>query len=78
MTDEKEMSFDEEFSTYMKEIQERMPGVLKAMLDNGVPIYYRAENGHIVEERPNGEITDLEKDEHVKEETTELDYGLRP
>jgi len=69
MTDSKEekswedMTFIERFPTYMKEIQEAMPGVLKAMLDNGVPIYYEDENGRQVKEMPNGEIIVLEEAE---------------
>jgi len=53
---------DEEFQQYLREVQEAMPGVLKAMLDNGVPIYYRDQNGRSVKEMPNGEIVVLPED----------------
>ena len=58
-----EMSFEERWPTFLKQIQERMPAVLKEMLDAGVPIYYRDKSGRSVKEMPNGEIIVLEEDD---------------
>jgi len=60
-TNNEEMSFEERWPTYLKQIKERMPGVLKEMLDAGVPIYYRDKNGRSVKEMPDGEIIVLEE-----------------
>jgi len=61
--DNEEMSFEERWPTFLKQIQERMPAVLKEMLDAGVPIYYRDKSGRSVKEMPNGEIIVLEEDD---------------